>query len=248
MLARSLVVLGRYGEAVAAFEKAVSNLEDAALFADYADAVAMTQNGRLAGRPMQLVRRALKLDPANSKALALAGTDAFDRRNYRRAALFWEAALTNAPPDSEYFASLRASLNEARSLGGLPAASPDTASGTSHPAADQVSGRITVSPDLMRKIPAAGTLLIYARAENGPRMPAAILRKDIRELADEFVLDDRASMSPELRISDFKSVVVTVRISVSGDAMPASGDLIGSSGPVPVGTHHLRVEINETIR
>ena len=82
MLARSLVVLGRYGEAVAAFEKAVSNLEDAALLADYADAVAMTQNGRLAGRAMQLVRRALKLDPANSKALALAGTDAFERKNY----------------------------------------------------------------------------------------------------------------------------------------------------------------------
>lgn len=248
MLAKSLVVLCRYGEAVAAFEKAVSNHEDAALFADYADAVAMAQNGRLAGRPVQLVRRALKLDPANSKALALAGTNAFDRRNYRRAALFWQTALTSVSSDSEFSASLRASLDEARSLGGMPAASPDTGSGTSHPAADQVSGRISVLPDLMRKIPTAGTLFIYTRAENGPRMPVAILRKDVRELPDEFVLDDRASMSPALRISGIKSVIVTVRISVSGDSMPASGDLIGSNGPVPVGTRNLRIEINETVR
>ena len=248
MLARSLVVLGRYGEAAAAFEKADSILADAELLADYADAVAMTQNGRLAGRPMQLVRRALKRDPANSKASALAGTDAFDRKNYRRAALFWETALMSAPPDSEFSTSLHASLDEARSLGGMPAASSDTGSETSHAGADQVSGRISVSPDLMRKIPIAGTLFIYARAENGPRMPVAIVRKNVQELPDEFVLDDRASMSPALKISGFKSVIVTARISVSGDAMPASGDLIGSSGPVPVGTRNLRIEINETIR
>ncbi len=247
MLARSQVVLGRYGEAVAAFEKAVSLIDDAALIADYADAFAMTQNGRLAGRPMQLVRRALKLDPANPKALALAGTDAFDRGRYRRAAQLWEAALKSTPPDSEFSTSLRASVNEARSLGGMPVASSGTGSGTSRAAADQVSGRISVSPNLAHEIPAAGTLFIYARAENGSRMPVAILRRKIQELPDEFVLDDRASMSPELKISGFKSVIVTVRVSASGDAMPASGDLIGSSGPVPVGTRDLRIEINETV-
>jgi len=94
---------------------------------------------------------------------------------------------------------------------------------------------------------AAGTLFIYARAHNGPRMPVAVLRKDVRELHDEFVLDDGASMSPALKISGFKSVIVTVRISRSGDAMPASGDLIGSSGPVLVGSRNLRIEIGETV-
>jgi cytochrome c-type biogenesis protein CcmH len=130
----------------------------------------------------------------------------------------------------------------------MPVASSDTGSGTSRAAADQVSGRISVSPNLTHEIPAAGTLFIYARAENGPRMPVAILRKKIQELPDEFVLDDRASMSPELKISGFKSVIVTARVSASGDAMPASGDLVGSSGPVPVGTRNLRIEINKTIR
>jgi cytochrome c-type biogenesis protein CcmH len=55
-------------------------------------------------------------------------------------------------------------------------------------------------------------------------------------------------MSPDLRISGVKTVIVSARISASGDAMPASGDLTGSSGPVAVGTRNLEIEINRIVR
>ena len=98
MLARSLVFLQRDAQALAAFDKAIALAPaDADLLADYADAAAVVQQGRLGGKPMQLVRRALKVDPGNPKALALAGTDAFDHRNYRTAAELWEAALAGSP-------------------------------------------------------------------------------------------------------------------------------------------------------
>jgi cytochrome c-type biogenesis protein CcmH len=249
MLARSYDVLGRYQDAVAAFQKAEALLpDDAALLADYADAVAMTQQGRLRGKPMQLVHRALKLDPANAKALALAGTDAFDRRDYRGAATFWEKALKAAPEGTEFTSSLRTSLEEARSLAGdrsRPAmAMPESVQAV----AAQISGRVTLSTALRAKAPPDGTLFVFARAESGPRMPLAILKVSVKALPMEFILDDTSSMSPAMKLSNFDRVIVTARISRSGDALPKSGDLVGSSGPVPVGTRNLQLEISDIVK
>ena len=249
MLARSYDVLGRYRDAVAAFKKAEMLLpDDAALLADYADAVAMTQQGRLKGKPMQLVHRALKLDPANPKALALAGTDAFDRRDYRGAATFWEKALKAAPEDTEFTTALRASLEEARSLAGDRSRPARAAPESTQAVAAQISGRVTLSASLGRKAPPEGTLFVFARAESGPRMPLAILRANVKALPMEFTLDDSSAMSPALKLSNFDRVIVSARISRSGDALPSSGDLIGSSGPVPVGTRNLQIEISEIVK
>ena len=249
MLARSYDVLGRYRDAVAAFKKAETLLpDDAALLADYADAVAMTQQGRLKGKPMQLVHRALKLDPANPKALALAGTDAFDRRDYRGAATFWEKALKAAPEDTEFTTALRASLEEARSLAGDRSRPARATPESTQAVAAQISGRVTLSVSLGGKAPPEGTLFVFARAESGPRMPLAILRANVKALPMEFTLDDSSAMSPALKLSNFDRVIVSARISRSGDALPSSGDLIGSSGPVPVGTRNLQIEISEIVK
>ena len=249
MLARSLVVLGRYGEALDAFRKATEHsADDAALLADYADAVAVTQQGRLAGKPMQLVRRALKADPANSKALALAGTEAFDRRDYRGAATFWEKALKAAPEGTEFTTALHASLEEARSLAGDRSRPVKATPELTQAVTAQISGRVTLSASLRGKVPPGGTLFVFARAESGPRMPLAILRTNVKALPMEFTLDDSSAMSPALKLSNFDRVIVSARISKSGDALPSSGDLIGSSGPVSVGTRNLQIEISEIVK
>ncbi|MBI3528971.1 MAG: c-type cytochrome biogenesis protein CcmI [Betaproteobacteria bacterium] len=249
MLARSYDVLGRYRDAVAAFKRAEALLpDDAALLADYADTVAMTQRGRLRGKPMQLVHRALKVDPDNPKALALAGTDAFDRRDYRGAATFWEKALKAAPEGTEFTAGLRANLEEARSLAGDRSRPAMATPESTQAVAAQISGRVTLSTWLREKAPPDGTLFVFARAESGPRMPLAILQANVKALPMEFILDDKSSMSPTLKLSNFDRVIVSARISRSGDALPRSGDLIGSSGPVPVGTRNLQIEIGETVK
>ena len=249
MLARSYDALGRYLEAVAAFRKAEALLpDDAALLADYADAVAMTQQGRLAGKPMKLVHRALKLDPTNAKALALAGTDAFDRRDYRGAATFWEKALNGAPEGTEFASSLRASLEEAKSLSGDRPHPTVKIPDSTQAIAAQVSGRVSLAASLKGRAPPDGTLFLFARAESGPRMPLAILQANVKALPMEFVLDDKSAMSPALKLSNFDRVIVTARISRSGDAMPKPGDLMGSSGPVRVGSRNLQIVIGEIVK
>ena len=94
MLARSYTMLGRRAEAVTAYERAVAlQGQDASLLADYADALAVTRESRLAGEPAALVERALKLDPNHAKALSLAGTAAFERKDYAGAVARWEHLL-----------------------------------------------------------------------------------------------------------------------------------------------------------
>jgi cytochrome c-type biogenesis protein CcmH len=91
-------------------------------------------------------------------------------------------------------------------------------------------------------------LFVFARAQSGPRMPLAILRANVKALPMEFTLDDSSAMSPALKLSNFDRVIVSARVSKSGDALPSSGDLIGSSGPVPVGTRNLQIEISEIVK
>ncbi len=247
MLARSYDVLGRHAEAAAAYEKAVNLVpDDASLLADYADALAMTQQRRLAGKPMQMIRRALKLEPHNIKALALAGTEAFERRDYRGAANFWDKALKASPADGEFTDSLRASLAEAQSLAGEPVSTAIAKPGPS--AAAQISGRVTLSPALKQKLQPDSTLFVFARAESGPRMPVAILRSSANSLPKDFTLDDSSAMSPALKLSGFERVIVSARISRSGEALPQSGDLTGSSGPVSVGSRAVQIEISEIVK
>lgn len=115
-LARTYYVLKRFGDASAAYEKlaALSPIDDADVLADYADAFAMSQGQRLAGKPMELVRKALEKNPAQWKALSMAATDAFQRNDFPTAVSYWERALQTLPPDSEMAEAIRVSLAQAR--------------------------------------------------------------------------------------------------------------------------------------
>ncbi len=251
MLARSYDVLGRHEEAVSAFARAAALLPgDAELLADYADALAMTMNGKLKGKPMQLVHRALKLDADNAKALALAGTEAFGRADYQGAVAFWERAVRTAPEGTEFADSLRASLEEAKSLvAGRPANfAPARVTEAAPTAADRVAGRAFLASSLAAKASPGDTVFIYAQAQDGPRMPLAILTAKVRDLPIDFVLDDGLSMSPDLKLSSVQRVFVTARVSRAGSATPQPGDLQGKIGPVRVGTGNNQVEISEIVK
>ncbi|MBE0626732.1 MAG: c-type cytochrome biogenesis protein CcmI [Burkholderiales bacterium] len=128
MLARAQTVLGRFNEASSAYAKSLEIFpEDAQLLADYADSLAMARGGRLSGEPEKLIERALRADPDNAKALALAGTVAFENKNFALAIKHWERLRSSIPPDSEFAKSVQGSIAEAKSLanagGGLRPAS-----------------------------------------------------------------------------------------------------------------------------
>ena len=119
MLARSYSVLGRHPEALQAYEKATAlGKDDANLLADYADSMAMKNNRVLAGEPLKLVERALKLEPHNLKALSMAGSEAFERQDYAKAAHYWQQVVQFGPADSPMVQQIAPSLERAKQLAG----------------------------------------------------------------------------------------------------------------------------------
>lgn len=119
MLGRSYMSFEKYSDASAAYAKASAlKPNDPDLLADYAYALAMANGRQLQGQPVELINKALKLDPENMKALELAGNAAFQANDYRRALGYWETLLRKLPPKSEVATRLSERIEEARAKAG----------------------------------------------------------------------------------------------------------------------------------
>lgn len=248
MLGRTLTSLQRYEEADRAYARAITLApRNAQLLADRADLLmllqernkgfqgAATPNGVASPDsvdPQRLIAQALEIDPDNLKALALAGSVAFEAQNFKTALQFWTRARQLAPAGSSFAQGLDESLAAARSsLGQAQPLSVATGS---------VSGTVRLAPALQARLGADDTLYIFARVAGGPdgnapRMPVAILRLQAKDLPLGFKLDDSLAMSPDFKLSAQQSVLLQARVSRSGQALPQSGDLVGQTGPVRVG-------------
>ncbi|MCZ7563181.1 MAG: c-type cytochrome biogenesis protein CcmI [Burkholderiales bacterium] len=266
ILARTYYALQRFHEAVAAFERVgESGIRDPDYLADYADALAVVEGGKLAGKPLALVERALALDPDHVKALALAGSEAFARQDYKTAVAYWERLRAVAASDSEFARAVVASIDEARRLGSLGAAAPATpaalAPAVPHPpmsrdapeasvavaSGARVAGVVRLAPALAAKTDPNDTLFVFARAAEGPRIPLAIVKRRVKDLPFEFSLDDSQAMAPGMALSNFADVVVGARISKTANATPQAGDLEGLSQTVRVGSTDVAVVIDKVL-
>jgi cytochrome c-type biogenesis protein CcmH len=250
ILARSYMVMQRFPEAVAAYERAGDAImQNPDHLANYADAVAAAAGGELSGKPLDLVKRALALDPNHVKSLALAGTEAFNRKDFETAVEYWERMRSLVPADSQFGQSVAASIAEARQLGGLDGAVAPPAPPAHMAAASggRVTGVVTLAPEVAAKAKPTDTVFIFARAAEGPRMPLAILKRQVSDLPFKFSLDDSQAMTPAMKLSNFPEVVVGARVSQSGTAAPQSGDLEGLSGTVKVGAKDVAIVIDKVL-
>ena len=276
LLARSQGALGRFPEAMAAYERAAQLLpKDAQLLADYADVMVMSQGGRFEGKPVELIRRALALDPANMKALALFGTAEMRMGNREGALKQWEKLKALLAKDSDDYRQVESIIVEiqsgksleARAPPAAPPPSPATPAQNVRPAPPPmakvpvapgnapssgtgvaVSGQVLLAPDIMAKLAPTDTLFVYARALVGPRMPLAILRvpaPKAGEFPKAFELTDAMAMAPGMTLSSFPEVVIEARISKSGNAQLQPGDLSGVSEPVKPGARAIKVIISK---
>lgn len=254
MLARSYSAMNRFSESAEAYARLVKLVApDAGMLADYADTLAMAQGKSLQGEPEKLVARALEADPRHVKAIALSGSAAFERGDYALAVAQWRKILALVPADSDIARSTNGSIEEARRQAeeaGKPvaAAAPDaaTAAPAAAPgvAAAALTGSVELDPALRAKVADTDTVFIFARAAQGPRFPLAVLRKQVKDLPLSFALDDSMSMSPQAKLSGYAQVVVGARISKSGSATPAAGDLEGVTETVGPSAQGVKVRID----
>jgi cytochrome c-type biogenesis protein CcmH len=251
LLARSTAALGRFDESVRAYEHLARLVPpDAGLLADWADALGMAQGQSLAGRPRELIEQALKIDPANHKALALAGTAAMDAGDYAASARYWNALAAQMPEGSADATQINAILAEVRekaAAAGKPVGDlPKVAHAKVQPG-KSVSGLVSITPQMAAKLDGSETLFVFARAEGGSRVPLAVVRGTAQQLPLEFALDDSQAMAPGMSISSAQALRVEARISKAGRATPQSGDLEGASAVVKPGAKDVNVVIDKVV-
>ncbi|WP_447981407.1 c-type cytochrome biogenesis protein CcmI [Achromobacter kerstersii] len=124
-LARSYETLGRYTDAVAAYQQVLRLVPgQPAVLADLADALLSANQGVPDANAIAAVAQALAAQPDQPKALALAGMMALRRGDAAEALAHWERLQTLLPPDSEAARQIQSNIAQARGMAatGVPAA------------------------------------------------------------------------------------------------------------------------------
>ncbi|MDA0237170.1 MAG: c-type cytochrome biogenesis protein CcmI [Proteobacteria bacterium] len=231
MLAKTYQALNKFDDAANALERAYQlDPNDPAILVDYAEARGLAARGNLDGESNELINRALELDPNNGKGLALGGAAAFEAGSYQLAIDRWARLLKANTADEQLVQMLQAGIAEAKirlvqsgqEVSIEEVASDDLASQES---STIVSGVVRIAKDLLHQVESQDVVFIYARSVEGPPMPIAAMRIPVDQLPFSFVFDDSFSLMPNRKLSDFSEFLVGARISKSGNAIRASGDL-----------------------
>jgi len=257
MLARSYQFLKRYSDAVGAFEKSLplGGNQSADVLSSYADAIAMAANRQLTPKAVDVLKQAVAIDPVHVKSLWLVGTAAYQNKNYAEALKYWERLHAVLTPGSDDANQIANNIGEVRSLLGLPPMAVGVTSSAPVPAMQngeisdvRVQGSVSLSGAIAAKASPEDTVFVFARAASGPRMPLAIVRKQVKDIPFDFTLDDSLAMNPSMKISSVPQVIVGARISKTGNAMPQPGDLQGVSAVITVlENKQVKLVINEQL-
>ncbi|MCM2326781.1 MAG: c-type cytochrome biogenesis protein CcmI [Lysobacter sp.] len=212
MLGRSFAATGNFKAAADALGQAAARLPgNAAVLADRADVLAMAQGRRFAGEPDLLIQAALQADPRHAKALALAGTSAFDRGDYAVAASHWRRLLETLPPKGETAREVEARIREAERLAGSASSSA-------------ITGTVSFAEGKARALEAGDVIFVVARPRDGKGRPVAVARLRPSSFPATFRLDDADSLLPASPLSGFSEVLLEARLARGGSADPRPGD------------------------
>jgi len=253
MLGRSYKYMQQYDKAAEAFAQAHRLMGDQTdLLLQYADSLAMAQKGSLKGKATELVLKAVKQSPDNQTALWLAGMAKAEVGDYAQALQYWQKLQKMFPPESKSYQEVTNLITQIQDQQpGLQAEktalTDDENRKIGKPAELQV--KVNLSQQLKDKVSPEDTVFIYAQAMNGPKMPLAIVKEQVKNLPLTVALSDQQAMTPMMKLSSFEQVKIIARVSKSGSAIPQPGDLIGSISPVSsTETKLVEIEISREIQ
>jgi cytochrome c-type biogenesis protein CcmH len=243
MLGRTYRTLENFDAALNAYDSALKLSADDDLKLERIEIIAMQRRGQFEGEPWNVIREILQRDPQHFGALLTAGSASFAEGKFADALKYWEQARKPLDANNPDLEGLESAIAAVRERLGMPPtkATPAAASGLN------VTGQVNLSASLKSKASPNDVVFIYATPANGDRMPLAIFKTTVSQLPLNFTLDDSTAMTPDRKLSAAGEVMVKVRVSKSGNAMPQSGDLSGSLGPVKVGAKGLKLEIKDQI-
>ena len=251
LLGRSQMQLQNYPAAADAYQRLmVQTGEDPMVMGSYTQALYLAGNRQLSPQVIRLANRTLELQPFNSTVLGLMGMASYEKADYAAAADYWQRLLRVLDPASDNAQMIQQGIEQAKlKLAESGASTVVSAPAPSQaPTADNAASVAMVTVDVSiadgMSTTAADSVFVFARAVNGPRMPLAVARLQVRDLPTQVRLDDSMAMAPGLKLSSFEEVEVVARISKRGIANPSSGDLEGRSQPIRVKDHRGNIAVS----
>lgn len=238
-----------YPRAIDAYKRLVRmHAMTADAWANYADAIASGNGGKLSGAPADFLAEALHMDPDHPKALWLQASLLHEQRRYAEAVAVWQHLAAVLPADSSDAKIIAANIDEAQRLSGSAATTAAALPAPGVAKAVQISGEVDLDPALRSKALPSSTLFVFAKAADSPGPPLAVVRASVDRWPVKFSLNDSQAMMPQRKLSDFQRVIVEARISQSGQPLSQRGDLQGSSGALdPKSDKPIRVVIHDVI-
>ncbi len=225
LLGRSYMSMKRYKEAVAAFDKANRLIPDnPVVMLRYADALTMLSGGQISGKPFELIKRAVAIKPDDPTGLWLLGMGYEEKGEYQKAISYWNL-LMPLLNDDKSITEVQNLIRQAKSkttVSPQQAASPES---VKQPTAARLEVNVTIDKKLLSQVLPSDIVFIFAKAVAGSPMPLAVVRKQVKDLPLQVILDDTMAMTSTMKLSNFRKVQVIARVSKSGRVKTQSGDL-----------------------
>ncbi len=248
-LGRTYLTLQRYQEAYDAFGKVGEIVGEAAeILSQQAQALYFLNNRQFTPQVEGIVRRALELDPEDPATLGLLGIYAYERGQYQEAIEYWQRVIRGQRPNAN-IEGLKSAVEQARARlaeQGIEYTVEEPVAA----AAAEVKVLVELDAKLAEQVSPDTTVFVFAQAVQGPRMPLAAARLQVKDLPTLVTLDDSMAMGPMAKLSSQERVQIRATVSRSGTPGAKTGDLSGMVGPVPVkgGQEVVKVMIDQVVQ
>ncbi|MBF6058211.1 tetratricopeptide repeat protein [Thiomicrorhabdus heinhorstiae] len=233
LLGRSYMMTDNYPKAVWAFEHAYQLApNNLSVLLPLADALSVTQNGRLQGRPYELLQQALKLDAHNKMTLWLLGLAERQKGDIPRAGELWQTLYSQLDPDDpdrKHISALLEQIGQSVTENPGPESKPEDTT-----ASEEKSIQIVVSTETPQTLPAGTTLFVYIKAAEGPPMPIAARKISIKQLPVEVDLSSSDELMANRKLKNFEHLIVGIKLT-QGDKQDVSKVLYQAEKPAQMG-------------
>ena len=220
LLSKTYLSLGRFADAKNGYLRVLElGGESATTYAALADTTALIAKGEINLETTGYINKALELEPSNQQALWLAGLGAMQRGEKQAARQHWGKLVTLLEEFPEQQAELQSIIKEALGDQPEPLQAPIQAN------VAKLTLDVAIAPELMSKTSPDDTVFVFARAANGPPAPLAVKKLRVFDLPASVTLSDADAMMSQLSLSKFEDVVVSARVSKSGQPTAQSGDI-----------------------
>ncbi|MBL8311448.1 MAG: c-type cytochrome biogenesis protein CcmI [Burkholderiales bacterium] len=264
LLARARASVAQFDKALVAYEKAAAlTPQDADLWADFADAAAGQAEGKMAGKPLELINRALALDARNAKALLLRGTWEIQNNQLAAAVKTFTLAKSVVEPNSGFAQIADNALADLASRGASGATAAPSASGVAtapssaaNAAASPAAAATPIAtvrialPDAARRAATAksAVFLIVRNGTGADRAPPLAVRKlTLGELERPVVLTTADAMIGGSGLQPGAAATLQARLSITGQPTPQRGDWQSNKLTITLPAGEQRLSLDQAV-